>query len=333
MKSDWIRDLGIVVGRAFPLRWHMVRKCSIPRRELGEPYYASFEPGGGIFGEYWNSFDASGVLHKGEYNPVSIAQYALYCHERLYAGDESARAPFFRQVNYLRDALQPGGALPFSFPHLEFGLSSGWISGMSQGEASSVFLRAFALTNDDCYIDCARKALEPLEHNAEAGGATYMRGNDVFFEEVPGLPTHILNGHLWAAFAVWEACEYGFATPKLRALHEQSIETLIRWLPLYDDDGWSFYQLGSRTEKRRYVPITYHQTHINQLLVYAEMTGREEFTAMAECWRRGLQRWDVRARVWRDSTARLCEAAVRRSGLRPPGPWRVMHGPSTEHAS
>jgi hypothetical protein len=331
MKRKDFGELALALRKAFPLRWNMVRRYRLPQRVLGEPYYAYFEPGGGIFGESWNSFDSAGVLYKGEYNPVSIAQYGLYRYEDAYGGDAGARTAFFRQVEYLRTLVRPDGTIPFSFPLPDFELGPGWISGMLQGEACSLFLRAFALTADDAYLADARAVLEPLERSAEAGGATYMRGGDVFFEEVPGLPTHILNGHLWTAFGVWEACEYGFASQTLRELHAASIETLVRWLPLYDADGWSFYQLGSRGAKRRYVPITYHQTHINELRIYAAMTGRKEFGEMAERWRRGLDRTDVRVRVWRDSAERLAEAAARRIARVSPGPWR-LHG-ITEHAS
>jgi hypothetical protein len=203
---------------------------------------------------------------------------------------------------------------------------------MAQGEACSVFLRAFALTNEQRYAECAIEALKPLERSTDAGGATYMRDNDVFFEEVAGVPTHILNGHLWAAFAVWEACEYGFASSALRELHEASIETLLRWLPLYDDRGWSFYDLGVQAgTKRHYVPITYHQTHIVELRVYAAMTGRAQFAAMARRWEESLHRWDVRARVWSDGAKRLAESAFRRMRKTPNGPWRVLHGTSAEH--
>lgn len=320
-------DVALALGKAFPLRWTMQRKYHLPARTPGEPYYLCFEPGGGIFGERWNQFDTAGVLHKGSYNPVSIAQYALYCHEKAYAGDAAARTAFFRQVEFLRSAQRPDGSFPYDVGHSAFSLAPGWISAMSQGEAASVFLRAFSMDGDEAYLSCAAAALRPLERSTEDGGATFMHRNGVFFEEVAGLPTHILNGHLCAAFAVWEACEYGFASPELRRLHEAAVETLARWLPLYDDGGWSFYDLGRRRNvKRYYVPITYHQTHIVQLKVYAAMTGRREFADMAERWEHGMAEWSVRARVLRDAAERLANRALRSVRNAPAGPWYVKHG-------
>lgn len=318
-------ELLLHLRRAFPVRWAMVRRCRLPLGRLGEPYPVSFDPGAGIFGERWNSFDANGILFKGAYHPVSIAQYALYCYERFSDGEATARDAFLRHADFLRDAQQSGGTYPYPFPHPAYDVPAGWISGLAQAEAFSVFVRAYALTNDAEYIDRARAALAPLERNAGAGGVTFMRGDDVFFEEMPARPTHILNGHLSCAFSVWEAMQYGLASNALAELHEASIRTLIKWLPLYDDNGWSYYELAVLGDgKRRYVPITYHQTHINQLRVYAAMTARAEFAGMSDRWRRGLDQWSVRARVWRDSIEWVAQSTIRRLRHAPAGTWRSV---------
>lgn len=310
--------------RHFPLSWKMVRRCRMPSGEMGEPYYVSFQPGGGVFGEQWNSFDADGVLYKNAYNPVSIAQYALYCYDRFKSGDADSRPRFLTQARYLRDSQSPGGTYIYGFGHPPYGLGAGWVSCLAQGEAASVLFRAFALTNDADYLDAAMCALRPYMHDVREGGVSFIRGNDVFFEEVAGCPVHILNGHICAAFALWEAERYGYASSDLRDLHATAIDTLLRWLPLYDADGWSYYQLALRNGKRHYAPITYHQTHINFLRVYAAMTRQQEFERMSTHWRRGLDRIGVRARVWADSAAWLGDALVARLSREATQPWEPM---------
>jgi len=320
-----LSELPIHLLRAFPVRWRMVRRCTLPAGVAGEPYYLSFVPGGGIFGERWDRFDENGVLFKGAYHPVSIAQYALHCYEAIARGQAGARDAFLAQVRYLRGAQQADGTLRYAFEHPAYGLQPGWISGLTQGEAFSVFFRAFVLTQDAEYRDRALSALKPFERSTADGGVTFMHENDVFFEEMPAQPTHILNGHLCAAFGVWEAMTHGLATPHLRDLHEASVETLLRWLPRYDARGWSYYQLAMRGEEpRRYVPITYHQLHVNQLHVYAAMTGREAFERTSRYWRDGLDRWDVRARVWRDSVRWVTQSVARRVRREQPGAWRSI---------
>ncbi len=314
--------------RHFPLSWRMVRRCRLPSGRLGEPYYVSFNPGGGVFGEQWESFDASGILCKGTYNPVSIAQYALYCYDRLASGEDQFRRRFLAHADYLRDAQTPNGTYVYGFAHPPYGLRAGWLSGLAQGEAASVLFRAYALTKDGTYVDAARRALSPYLRDVGDGGVSFIRGRDVFFEEVAGCPVHILNGHISAAFALWEAAQYGFSNRDLDELHAASVHTLTRWLPSYDAAGWSYYQLALRNGKRHYAPITYHQAHVNLLLVYAAMTGRNEFERMSAKWRLGLQRNDVRARVWVDSAVWLYEVLRGRLLRAATPPWEPMTEPA-----
>lgn len=317
--------------RHFPVSWKMVRRHRIPGGKLDEPFPIVFDPGAGIFGERWDVFDAQGVLHKGLYNPVSIAQYGLYCHGRLCEGDESARDPFLNQARYLRDNQGTDGTYRYDFEHPAYGLLPGWISSLAQGEAASLLFRAYANTRDESFLNAACAALTSFTRDVAQGGVSFLRGNDVFFEEYAACPVHIFPGHIASAFALWEASNYGFATADLRELHAASVETLLRWLPLYDADGWSYYQLAVRDGKRHYAPITYHQTSLNLLKVYSMMTGREEFARMSASWREGLDRWDVRARVWRDSAKWAGESAaarLRRAGTRP---WEPMAVPIAQY--
>lgn len=311
--------------RKFPTDWRMVRKARLPQGRLGEPYYIEWDPGAGVFGERWDRFDADGVFYDGiAHNPVSIAQYALYQHQRWCDGDPSARDRFLAQVRYLERAIAADGTYRYTVGMPQYGVVPGWISGLAQGEAASVFFRALAMTAERRYADLALRALTPLRRDVAEGGSSLLRGENVFFEEIAAAPCHILNGHLCAAFAVWESVAYGIADDEMRALHEGAVRTLLAWLPRYADDGWSFYQLAQRDGTRHYASVFYHQTHIVQLRAYAAMTGHRAFARTADEWRAGLDRWDVRARVWRDSLQWLAETVERRAVNRPAAPWRSM---------
>lgn len=317
--------------RHFPVSWKMVRRHRIPAGTLGEPFPIVFDAGAGIFGERWDTFDAQGVLHKGLYNPVSIAQYGLHCHGLLCEGDERARDPFLKQARYLRHNQGPDGTYRYAFEHPAYGLAPGWISSLAQGEAASLLFRAYGEASDESFLEAALRALEPFRRDVADGGVSFIRANDVFFEEYAGCPTHILPGHILSAFALWEASSYGFAASDLRELHDASVETLLRWLPLYDAGGWSFYQLAVRDGKRHYAPITYHQMNLNLLKVYSMMTGREEFARMSASWRAGLDRWDVRARVWRDSAKWAAESAASRLHRAGTRAWEPMNVPIAQY--
>lgn len=291
-----------------------------------------FDPGNGLFGEQWNAFDNDGVLYKGLYNPVSIAQYGLYCHGLSAEGNAQAHDAFLRQARYLRDKQHADGTYRYTFAHPSYGLAPGWISSLAQAEAASLLFRAYASTREEAYLHTALRALEPFTRDISNGGVTFFRGRDVFFEEYAGCPTHILPGHILSAYAIWEATRYRFAAKDLEDIHEAAVATLLRWLPLYDAGGWSFYQLAVRNGVRHYAPITYHQTNIALLSVYSSMTGRDEFAKMSANWRAGLGRWDVRARVWRDSLAWITERIAVRSARTSSPAWEPMAVPAAKYA-
>lgn len=322
---EQLTQAAVDLQKSFPLDWTMHRRYRLPSGSPDQPFYNSWHPGGGVFGERWDRFDSDGVLRIENYNACSIAAYALYCYERVYDGDASAKEPMLRQTEYLLRTQREDGAYPYEFGFPQYGLQPGWISGIAQGKAAAALWRAYVVTSDARYKEAVTRALLPLTLDVADGGTALLRPDITFFEEIGPNPTHILNGHLCAAFAVWEACRWGAAPQGMREIHEASIETLLRLLPQYDDDGWSYYQLAARGGgERHYAPINYHQTHVAQLEIYHAMTGRGEFLEMSHKWRAGLERLDVRARVWADSSTWLLEALERRLSGKASTPWRSL---------
>lgn len=319
-----LKGVAIETQRLLPFSVRMRRRYRMPGSDPTGPYYLITEPGNGVFGEHWNEFDEGGILRNGgHYNPVSIAHYALHCYDRFYAGDRLARDPFIRHADYLLRAKGDDGLYAYDFPYSQYGIERGWHSGMAQGEAASVFLRAYAVTSRRRYIDAAMHVLEPLQHDVSEGGTSLLRDGVAFFEEIAEAPCHILNGHLCAAFGVWDICRAGFASPPLRAIHEAAIRTLRLWLPRFDANGWSYYQLAARDGERHYATYFYHETHIAQLDVYAEMTGCDEFRAMSRRWYAALGDMRVRARVWADIGDWALRSVRRRLSARA-APWRSI---------
>lgn len=313
----------------FPTHWQMRRRYRLPSGDAAQPYYIYY-PSGLVADQPWPEvvFDPQGVATTVEgYNPVTIAQYALYSHERLSRRVEGSREAFLSQVAYLRDTQRCDGAYPYTVGDPDYGVEPGFLSAMAQGLAASVLARAFVLTNDPRNRDAAARALRPLKTDAAAGGASFIRGRDAFFEEVASeRPCHILNGHLFAAFGIYDAGQIGLVDSELEELHAAAVDTLERWLPLYDSRGWSYYHLAVREKNvRHYAHMSYHQLHIAQLRVYAAMTGRSVFAAYADRWERGMAALPVRARVWADSSMWLTEVLRERTGLIRRSAWRPIH--------
>lgn len=311
------QQIGNELRRMFPVSWRMSRSYRLPSDYIGQPYYIAWSGAPRPKGEGWNeaTFYDDGVLKIGAYrNPVQISQYALTQYALAYDGHAMARARFLAQADWLVSAQRLDGGYEYPIPLAAYNAKPGWLSGMAQGEAASVLLRAFSLTKDVRYRDAGLRALAPLRRDVRQGGASFLRDGAVFFEEVAATPEcHILNGHIYAAFAVWEYVRFGLGDADLALLHAGAVRTLQRWLPAFDAGGWSCYDLAIDDEGRRhYAPLWYHHFHIAQLRVYAVMTATPQFAAMAERWCNALDRTDVRARVWRYNAKSLARSFRRR---------------------
>ena len=313
----------------FPTTWAMQRRYRLPSADDQQPYYIYF-PSGLVPDRPWPelTFDDNGVAVTAEgYNPVTIAQFALYAHERSLRGVAGSRDAFLAQVQYLTSRQRSDGAYPYDFGVPEYAIQPGFICAMAQGTAASALTRAFVMTGDTRYRDAAMCAVEPLKRDVSVGGATFMRDGYVFFEEAASPQGyHILNGHLFACFAIYDLGRFGLADAELRSLHERAIETLLRWLPYYEDRGWSYYHLAVRGGGNRHLAhISYHQLHVAQLYVYAAMTGRQDFRSIARRWEGALHDFGTRARVWLDSALWITETAYVRAGFGRRGAWRPMN--------
>jgi heparosan-N-sulfate-glucuronate 5-epimerase len=305
------------LARMFPLTWRMRRAYVLPTGTLGEPFFVKWDPGPRPRGEGWidGRFDERGLFTLGSYrNPVQIAQYALYRYDNAAAGDPDAVASFLAQADWLVRAQASDGTYRYDVPAALYSATTNWISGMAQGEAAAVLLRAYALTANGDYLKAGARALSSLFHDVRTGGASFIRGDDVFFEEAAVAPEcHILNGHLYAAFAVWEYARHVRDDQDYAALHHDAQRTLNRWLSSYDDRGWSCYDLAvDDAGRRHYAPLWYHHFHIAQLRIFTSMTGDARYAAMAARWNRALSDYGVRARVWSYSAQSVLRAIRRR---------------------
>lgn len=285
------------IALAFPLDWTPERPFRLPddRPELGT-YYISWDPSTATLGEDWSISprDAQGVIVSSiaapVYHPIRIAQYGLHLHERWSAsGDGDLRAQFLAQARWLRDhqveRMGIGGAYPFSFAWEKYGADPGWISGMAQGEAISLLLRADEVAPGEGFGAAALRAAQPFNHTIGEGGVTWRRNGDVFFEEVAVEPSvHILNGSLFATFGLYDLMRCG-GPSWVRTLFEEAVATLQRRLVLYDSGFWSYYSmLATPMGLRHPATLKYHAFHIAQLRVLCAMTGDGYFARVAGDW-------------------------------------------------
>lgn len=122
-----------------------------------------------------------------------------------------------------------------------------WSSAFGQAHVIKAFLSAYKNTGNKRYKDLAIKSAYVYDIPIIDGGfKSIFEDGNIFFEEVPTEnPTHILNGHMVSTLALLElAKETG--DKRVEKLAEQGVQTLKKYLHLYDTGYWSKYDLNPK---------------------------------------------------------------------------------------
>lgn len=231
-----------------------------------------------------------GAFH---YNPVTLAQYALTMHGRYTRGDHDALNSFLNASRKLLELQEQDGAFRYQFPYRYYLtgelLRPGWISGMAQGQAMSVFARAYLTTKDRQYLSAGNRALDFLLKPIQEGGPrSTLRDFDsnlshlLFFEEYVSTPNnYTLNGYMFALLGLYDWSEiqrtrYGNVNQASRYF-QKGIKTLNVLLPYYDIDGFTAYDLGHYVvSKKPHILERYHVVHLSLLQALSSVTKSDE---------------------------------------------------------
>ena len=234
--------------------------------------------------------------------PSTVCQLALGLYENWLQDDNDKHLDqFFRCAewlvkNHVPCAGKRAGWL-YHFDHTRLGIKAPFISAMGQGQGISVLVRAHQLTQKPLYLDTARRALAAFHTDVTEGGVlARLADGDVFFEEYPCQPfSHILNGHLFASwglydYAVYEGDQY------YQQLFDQGTNTLIKMLPQYDLGYWTRYGLFPHPRPNIASPF-YHELHIAQMQAMYKLTDNSVFLDFANKWERQFDNWFYFARA------------------------------------
>jgi hypothetical protein len=248
-----------------------------------------------------------GASNPEAYNPVTISQYALGRYEEYLRGEEAAITDFLIQAEWLRDHLMADGTLPFTISVPSRGLEPGWISAMAQGEAISVFVRAYSETADQEYLDAALLAFQPFTRSLDDNGVTFKDETGTWLEEYPqNPPSHVLNGGLFAAFGLYDLLRVT-DDDEVRELLDDVSDTLVDNLARYESDGWVLYEL----ESDQLAGKTYYPLQVDQLRAFGSIMNDDRITSVADRWAEPLEheaRWLIKrsfVRGWERAKARF----------------------------
>ena len=269
---------------------------SLQKRAL-IPYALSFEDL--VTKGYFHKFDSDGVPLRvsgrgRHYNPTAVCGYAFGRLERFCKYQRwDDRDDFLKQAGWLLDnqrvekrSGKKVGVWIYDYDDFYFGVKAPWISGMAQGQAISVLLRAHLLLNDERYLDAAGLAFEPFKVDlAEGGITTFDPEGLIFFEEAPSdPPSHVLNGFLFAVIGIKEFYDVTGDKTAL-SMFDQAVVTLERTLASYDLGFWSSYDLPPGGFKNP-ASLWYHDLHIVLLDILFDITGKSLFFDYSRRWLR-----------------------------------------------
>jgi hypothetical protein len=233
------------------------------------------------------------------YNPVTTSQYALTMYGKYLHG-ESTLQTFFHCADLLLSMQSANGSLPYSFTFSYYlqELKSGWVSGMAQGQALSVFARAYHLSRQMKYLEAGNRCLKFLLTPISKGGAMDSLAhlhpsltNYIFFEEYPITPpAYTLNGFQFTLLGLydwWKVANKSNADYSLLAENnfKQGIQTLKNILKYYDIGGYSTYDLSHIIYNREpKIAGYYHAIHIYLLHALHSITGEKVLKDVEALW-------------------------------------------------
>lgn len=234
-------------------------------------------------------FDRKGKL---VYHPVFMIQQAF----TLMDAYNSTKEPEYliRAENIagkLKDiSLSINGSLfmPYSFKFALHGskkdkLDAPWYSGMSQGEALSLFTRLYEITGKKHYLETSQKIFNSfnLSHHNKKGRPWFSCADTnkyLWLEEYPvNPPAHTLNGMIFSMFGLYDFYRVT-KSPEAEKLLRGSIQTIKDNISRFRIVGdISHYCLKHPNVQRQH----YHDTHAWQLEYLYKMTGDEFFLDMS----------------------------------------------------
>ena len=217
-------------------------------------------------------------------NPVTISQAALTYYSEYERGNESCQILFMNCANWLVEnsvSHDDYAILEYRFDWPTYNMTAPWRSGMAQGRALQVLIRAHNVSNDSVYLDTAKRLLNSFSVVVEDGGVTYKTSEDGWwYEEYAdegGTEPRVLNGMMYTLLGINEYYDYT-KDPDAKHLFDEGVIALEESLPDYDANGYSYYDILGNPS------MGYHATHIRQLNDLYEITNIEIFKDYRDRW-------------------------------------------------
>jgi len=249
--------------------------------------------------EEQNPFDEQGIVQADygkdigiQYNPVTIAQYALANYEKYMSTRENKyKTTFLTQVEYLRNNFdvidEDMVGFPYHIPMPKYGLEPVWYSGMAQGQVISVLARAYLLTQDETILPFIKKVnnfmLYPV---AEGGTLAYTPEENVWIEEYPSKePSLVLNGFVFSILGLYDYTQLFPEDGEVYQMYCDCLESLKESLKYYDTGSWLKYCRSHDS----LVKTGYMEFQVKQMKQLFAISKDRYFDSIATKWGSYLQ--------------------------------------------
>ena len=266
-------------------------------RNLGK-FYQDFSQTLHHFDEnYFGDMDKNGIPmfgfgSKAVYNQIYIIQYGLICHDLVIdrVNVELNKARLKRCVNWLiANQEEHLGTIVWRnhFPNPRYGLESGWVSGMYQGQVISLLLRYGQMFDKmDAVLPLAQSAFQFLDIEYKDGGVKRFDKNGLlWYEEYPGVePSFVMNGFVYTLLGIYDLWRVTNDID-VKLTIDECVKTLRESMMLYDSGYWSIYDQLKKELATEY----YHKNiHIPLMEVLHNLTGEEIFNTYNKRWKKQL---------------------------------------------
>ena len=224
-------------------------------------------------------------------HPVAYAQYGITALQQyqqtgsaLWLDRAVRHAEQLERIKVVRD-----GAwwFPYRFPWKYYArsLSAPWWSGMAQGEALSLFVRLFEETGDARWENAAHQTWKSMLQPHASGTAPWASlviDGHLYSEEYATRdqpPLLVLNGHVFAAFGVWDYWRMTQDEQARRVFDGMATTVLARMMPIVRvENGISLYCVQENyCSAGGWQNANYHPIHAWQLDTLQRLTADARF--------------------------------------------------------
>jgi len=186
---------------------------------------------------------------------------------------ERNQTPLGEGVGWLHDVDMP-----------VYGLKAPWFSGMVQGIALSLLVRACHVEGPERWALLTQQTWKSYHVSVEDGGFCRTVENGVIYEEYPGPELDcVFNGMCCALIGLWEVWHSGLIKNAEKDF-QNGLRGLRHYLPNFDYEAWSLYSLNRCLGKSLLASPYYVRTNAVLAQVIGLIANDSEFYRYGERW-------------------------------------------------